>query len=148
MLSRSNCCLSFNNSLLNCDYIVYFLYSLDQYTQEQKKELIEVCPSKVFEFGSYHTLKDHPNPTSAVVVARPSDCIFCKECIFLSEEFRSSPEDPLGVSVQHSNSKFTFTVESTGALLAREIVRDALSALAEKIKYVKEETDKIKANMN
>jgi len=121
---------------------------LDQYTQEQKKEMIDVCPSKVFEFGSYHTLKDHPNPTSAVVVARPTDCIFCKECIFLSEEFRSNPEDPLGVSVQHSNTKFTFTVESTGALLAKEIVRDSLSALAEKIKGIKTEVKKIPSNSN
>lgn len=105
--------------------------------------MVEVCPSKVFEFGTYHTLRDHPNPTSAVIVARPADCIFCKECIFLAEEFRSNPEDPLGVTVQHSNTKFTFTVESTGSLLAREIVRDSLSVLAEKIKGIATEVGKV-----
>lgn len=49
------------------------------------------------------------------------------------EEFRRNPEDNLAVDVQHSTNKFYFTVEGTGALLAKDIVRSALRELAEKL---------------
>ncbi len=68
-----------------------------------------------------------------MVISRASDCIFCKDCIYALEEFRKSPEDPLAVEIKHSTNKFSFTVETTGALHAKEVVRDALQVLAYKI---------------
>ncbi len=76
---------------------------------------------------------DFDENTSTVVVRNPSSCIFCKECIFTTEEFRRQPEDKLSVDIQHSPDRFTFTVETTGALSAKEVVKDALSQLTEKI---------------
>jgi hypothetical protein len=49
------------------------------------------------------------------------------------EEFRRNPEDNLAVEVQHSTNRFFFTVEGTGALLAKDIVRYALRELADKL---------------
>jgi len=97
---------------------------LDQYTEEQKLALVDCCPSQVF---------DYDENTSSVVVKNPSSCIFCKECIFTTEEFKKHAEDKLSVDIQHSQDTFTFTVETTGALSAREVVKDALAQLSEKI---------------
>ncbi len=98
--------------------------SLDQYTEEQKQTLAECCPSQVFEYDP---------ETTTVVVKNPSACIFCKECIYTLEDFRRRPEDDLAVEIAHSPDKFTFRVETTGALLAREVFSDALSQLSEKL---------------
>jgi hypothetical protein len=37
------------------------------------------------------------------------------------------------VGVAHSQEKFTFTVETTGARTAKEVVKDALAALTMKL---------------
>ncbi len=63
------------------------LYSLDQYSDEQKLQLVEVCPVRVFEVDE---------AARAVVVARMQDCIFCRECVQLLEDFRKFPEEKLG----------------------------------------------------
>lgn len=97
---------------------------LDQYSEEQKLALVDCCPSQVFDFDEN---------TKTVFVKNQSSCIFCKECIFTTEEFRKHPEDKLSVEIQHCQDTFTFTVETTGALTAKEVVKDALAQLSEKI---------------
>jgi len=104
---------------------------LDDYTQEQKEELVNCCPTNVFEID---------DATGKVSIARANDCIFCKECIFTAEEHRVVPEDALGVSVEHSEEKFTFTVETTGAMEAKEVVLDALEVLEQKIMKLQKAT--------
>lgn len=94
------------------------------YTEAQKEQLANCCPSKVFEYD-----KD----AQTVVIKDAPACIFCKECIYTLEDFRAAPEDELAVSVAHSQDKFTFTVETTGALLAKDVVRDAISMMHEKL---------------
>ena len=71
--------------------------------------------------------------SGAVVITDSSMCIFCKECIYTLEDFRRSPEDKLAVEVRHSPDRFTFTVETTGALYAKEVVQDAMIQLSEKL---------------
>lgn len=71
--------------------------------------------------------------SGAVVITDASACIFCKECIYTLEDFRRSPEDKLAVEIKHSPDRFTFTVETTGALYAKEVVQDALIQLTEKL---------------
>lgn len=99
---------------------------MDQYTEEQKNGLVDCCPTKVFARSD--------DIGGIVTVANPTDCIFCKECIFTTEEYRRRPEDKLAVEVIHSPTKFSFTVETNGSLLAKEVVKDALSILTEKIR--------------
>jgi Fe-S-cluster-containing dehydrogenase component len=89
---------------------------------------VSCCPTNVFGFD------EHKN---TVVVKDEAACIFCKECIFTLEEFRKQPEDELAVSVQHSSSRFFFTVETTGALSPRDVVKDALAQLAEKLQRLR-----------
>jgi DNA-directed RNA polymerase II subunit RPB3 len=103
--------------------------SLDQYTEEQKTALEECCPSQVFGYDEN---------TKTVAVVNPSACIFCKECLFTTEDFRKKPEDKLAVQVKHSKEKFVFTVETTGALTAKEVVRDALAQLSRKLARLQE----------
>jgi len=97
---------------------------LDQYSEEQKLALVDCCPTQVFEYDEN---------TQTVQIRDASACIFCKECIFTTEDFRTSAEAPLSVHIEHSNKKFVFTVETTGALSARDVVKDALQQLQEKI---------------
>jgi DNA-directed RNA polymerase II subunit RPB3 len=97
---------------------------LDQYSEEQKLALVDCCPSQVF---------DYDENTQTVLVKNAAACIFCKECLFTTEDFRQRPEDRLAVGVAHSQEKFTFTVETTGARTAKEVVKDALAALTMKL---------------
>ncbi len=101
---------------------------MDEYSEEQKLSLVNSCPANVFTYDTH---------TESVLVVNPSDCIFCRECIFAIEEFRKRPEDILGVEIAHSSNKFTFSVEATGSLLASDIVRDGLQILAQKINTLK-----------
>jgi hypothetical protein len=66
------------------------IYSLDQYSEEQKEALEDCCPTQVFEYDEN---------TKTVSVKNPSACIFCKECLFTTEDFRKKPEDKLAVQV-------------------------------------------------
>lgn len=68
----------------------FFPLSLDQYTEEQKEALVDCCPTQVF---------DYDENTKTVSVKNPSACIFCKECLFTTEDFRKNPEDKLAVQV-------------------------------------------------
>lgn len=88
---------------------------------------MDCCPKDVFE---------HDETTNAVKIRKAADCIFCRECLYTLEDFRRAPEDLLGVEVLHSASKFTFTVETTGALEAKVVVKDALERLKEKLTSV------------
>jgi len=97
---------------------------LDEYTAEQKRILVDCCPTAVFQ---------QDEMTGVVTIRDAADCIFCKECIYTLEDFRQNAEDKLAVEINHCPDRFTFTVESTGALQAKDIVRNALSALNEKI---------------
>ena len=100
---------------------------MGQYTEEQRQELVDCCPKEVFDRDEY---------TGAVKIARAQDCIFCRECIYTLEDFRRLPEDPLAVEVIHNPDKFTFTVETTGALTAQQVVTDAISRLKEKLETI------------
>ena len=100
------------------------MVSLTDYTNEQKKSLVKSCPAEVFAYDEN---------AQTVVISNPSECIFCRECTYLMEEFRRHPEDNLAVEVQHSTNRFFFTVESTGAIQAKDIVRYALKEMMEKL---------------
>jgi len=43
---------------------------------------------------------DYDENTKTVSVKNPSACIFCKECLFTTEDFRKKPEDKLAVQVR------------------------------------------------
>ena len=102
--------------------------SLDQYTEEQKTGLVDSCPTKVFSMDEN---------SGAVVIANAPACIFCKECIYTLEDYRKAPEDKLAVEIKHSPDRFTFAVETNGALWAKEVVKAAFQVLEEKLTRLK-----------
>ena len=97
---------------------------MDQYTETQTQTLQMCCPTQVFQIDE---------TSKAIYIDRAADCIFCKECIFLLEDYRRAPEDKLGVEIKHSTNKFTFTVETTGSLTPKEVFKEALKALNDKM---------------
>jgi DNA-directed RNA polymerase II subunit RPB3 len=101
---------------------------LNEFHEDEKKLLVASCPKGVFEYDE---------TSQTVFISRAADCIFCRECIYTLEEIRKRPEDPLAVSVKHSQDKFIFTVETTGSLKAKEVVRMALQELSAKINRLK-----------
>lgn len=90
---------------------------------------MDCCPTRVFSYD---------DNTGAVFIERGDEakCMFCKECTFTAEDFRQTPEDALAVSVAHSSNRFTFTVETTGALSAKDVVSDALDVLMVKLSKI------------
>jgi len=114
-------------------YIFCFLkyFSLNDYTDDQKQSLVESCPTRVF---------DYDEDRDTVIISRPAECIFCRECIYTLEEFRKRPEDNLAVDVKHSSDKFTFTVETNGSLEAQEVVSIAIQELTAKLKRIEAST--------
>lgn len=85
------------------------------------------CPKEVFE---------RDENTGSVKIRQADECIFCRECIYTLEEFRKSPEDLLAVEIIHNPDKFTFTVETTGSLSAKDVVKDAIDKLREKLEKI------------
>lgn len=129
---------TWNPKYPNLIYYCTCLCSLNEFKDEEKQALVASCPRGVF---------DYDDTVGSVMVSRPADCIFCKECLFLLEDFRRRPEDPLAVSVEHCYERFTFTVETTGSLKAMDIVRSALTELAAKINRLKSSLHKVSGTM-
>jgi hypothetical protein len=125
--------LNFHHHICDSFLLIDFLLfcSLDQYSEEQKKGLVDCCPQAVFGYD---------NITKTVKIQNADSCIFCKECIYTTEEYRKAPEDHLAVSIKHSSDKFTFTVETTGSMKPQEVVKVAIEELLLKVqkfqKYV------------
>jgi DNA-directed RNA polymerase II subunit RPB3 len=107
---------------------------LDQVTLAQKMEFVGSCPTKVYELDG-----------DTIEIARPNKCTFCEECVRKAESILTgsrtgrillNPYDNF-VRVNTIKDHFTFTVESTGALSAMNIVSIALKVLAEKLEDLK-----------
>ena len=98
--------------------------ALDNYNAEEKKKLVDVCPTGVFRY-------DEDN--DRLLVANESSCMFCRECIYHLEDLPGRiQEDKLGVTVEHSTNHFHFTVETTGAHKAEDVVKRGLQVLRNK----------------
>jgi len=101
---------------------------LSDYSEEEKLTLVSKCPTGVFSYDEN---------IGNVVVSNPVECIFCKECLYYSEEVREQRkrlEDHLVVEVRHSQDKFYFTVETNGSLSAEQVITSALRELEAKLK--------------
>jgi DNA-directed RNA polymerase II subunit RPB3 len=111
---------------------------LADFSEDQKAAFANVCPTGVFQFNE-------GNRTVEIVDA--AACIFCKECIYYAEEARKDPNDPLVVEVKHSQDRFVFTIETTGALSPSEVVHDAFAVLQAKLKKMVRATMKLTAEL-
>ena len=90
-------------------------------TVEQKKEFVERCPRKVF---NYNDLKQQ------VEIENADKCNLCTECSKYCEEELDLTK---AVFIGENDQKYNFIVESTGALPPKDIVKRAFAILRTKI---------------
>lgn len=87
-------------------------------TGEAASELKALCPMDVFDIEDVDGV-----PTART--ARPRSCSVCRECV-------REPQWAERVELSRVKNHFIFSVESTGALPAERLVRDALGVLKQK----------------
>lgn len=106
-------------------------------TMEQKQELIEVCPDIILELddvtGSIKPVENYWEVST-----------YTEDLKTHQESLKKRKEDEDFVIIQHSTDKFVFTVESTGAMDADEIVMSALRVLKDRLTYLANEVENLK----
>ncbi|SOS79470.1 DNA-directed RNA polymerase I, putative [Plasmodium sp. gorilla clade G1] len=94
----------------------------EQLSYEEKKDLVNICPQKVFDIED----------SQQIFVKNPLSCSTCRVCI---EKY------PKKISFQKEKNHFIFTIESTGCFSAADIFKKALFILRQKVINVKEALD-------
>jgi DNA-directed RNA polymerase I and III subunit RPAC1 len=84
------------------------------------QDLKAMCPVDVFDIEDI-------GGTPTAVAARPRNCTMCRECIRLE-----GWNDGSRVKLLRKADHFIFSVESTGALPAQRIVKEAIKVLRDK----------------
>jgi DNA-directed RNA polymerase II subunit RPB3 len=106
-------------------------------TMEQKEELVDVCPDRILEL----------DPVSGnIVAAKNADemATFTEDLKFCQEGMKKRREDPDFVTVTQSENVFMFSVESTGAMDAEEILLSSLRVLKDRLNYLAQEVENLK----
>jgi DNA-directed RNA polymerase II subunit RPB3 len=106
-------------------------------TMEQKQELVDCCPDRILEIddvtGSFKASDDAWDTAT-----------FTEDLDFQQNSIKKRPEDDDFVTIKHSTEKFIFSVESTGAMDADEIVMSALRVLKDRLNYLAQEVENLK----
>jgi DNA-directed RNA polymerase II subunit RPB3 len=90
-------------------------------TAQWKQEFVRQCPSEVFAFVQ---------ADDSIAVKAPTFCTFCRQCQeWLEQQGRNDDKMTIG----EVEGKFSFVVESTGALKPQAIVLRALEILKGKL---------------
>ncbi|GMH57905.1 hypothetical protein TrLO_g13694 [Triparma laevis f. longispina] len=106
--------------------------ALTQLTQKQREQLVECCPDQILKIDD----------VTGQIILEPDfedRATFTEDLHYLQESMKKKPEDEDLITVKQSESKFVFTVESTGCMHAQEIVRSALRRMEEKLIMLKGE---------
>ncbi len=106
-------------------------------TMEQKQELVDVCPDRILQLdpvtGSIQAVEDAWDKVT-----------YTDDLYEYQQTIKKRPEEDDFVMVEPSQEKFIFTVESTGAMDAPEIVMSALRVLKDKLNYLAQEVENLK----
>ena len=105
-------------------------------TMEQKQELVDVCPDRILELDETENLVAAENAYEMAT--------FTEDLKMAQEAMKKRPEDEDFVSVVHSTDKFLFSVESTGAMDAEDILLSSLRVLKDRLNYLAAEVEKLK----
>ncbi|KAL3807088.1 hypothetical protein ACHAXA_002114 [Cyclostephanos tholiformis] len=106
-------------------------------TMEQKQELVDSCPDRILE------LDDVTGNLVAVENAFEL-ATFTEDLKMTQEAMKKRPEDEDYVSVVQSTDRFIFSVESTGAMDAEDILLSSLRVLKDRLNYLAAEVEKLK----
>lgn len=106
-------------------------------TLEQKQELVDACPDRILELDEI---------TGNLVQAENAYemATFTEDLAEKQESMKKRPEDDDFVHVVQSSDKFVFSVESTGAMDAEDIVLSSLRVLKDRLNYLAAEVEKLK----
>jgi DNA-directed RNA polymerase II subunit RPB3 len=108
-----------------------------QLSYEQKQALVDECSDGILEL----------DPVTGNLQPAPDawdKATFTEDLMFFQQSLKKRPEDDDFVTVTPSQEKFIFTVESTGAMAAQEIVMSALRVLKDKLNYLAQEVENLK----
>eukprot|EP00514_Thraustochytrium_sp_LLF1b_P009991 CAMPEP_0184550462 /NCGR_PEP_ID=MMETSP0199_2-20130426/20202_1 /TAXON_ID=1112570 /ORGANISM="Thraustochytrium sp., Strain LLF1b" /LENGTH=341 /DNA_ID=CAMNT_0026945339 /DNA_START=224 /DNA_END=1245 /DNA_ORIENTATION=+ len=103
--------------------------AIDELSDKQRKEFVASCPVDVYK------LEERSGKIS-VDEQKRRKCMFCDECVKLSDGWRTSVEDDPFVTVSTEPNKYIFSVETTGALKPEEVVFSALKVLQNKLQLL------------
>eukprot|EP00956_Cyclotella_meneghiniana_P020576 scaffold36478_cov69-Cyclotella_meneghiniana.AAC.17 len=106
-------------------------------TLEQKQELVEACPDRILEL-------DEITGNLVAVENAFEMATFTEDLKTTQNAMKKRPEDDDFVRVVQSQDKFVFSVESTGAMDAEEILMSSLRVLKDKLNYMAAEVEKLK----
>ena len=106
-------------------------------TMEQKAEIVECCPDKILEIDA---------SSGNIVAAQNADemATFTEDLKFTQAAMKKKREDPDFVTVTQSDNEFLFSVESTGAMDAEEILISSLRVLKDRLNYLAQEVENLK----
>ena len=106
-------------------------------TLEQKQELVEACPDRILEL-------DEITGSLVAVDNAYEMATYTEDLQSAQEAMKKRPEDDDFVKVEHSTDRFVFSVESTGAMDAEEILLSSLRVLKDRMNYLMAEVEKLK----
>jgi DNA-directed RNA polymerase II subunit RPB3 len=109
---------------------------VDKLKTNQKKEIVNSCPTKVFRY-------DERKET--IEIENPLNCTYCEECIIKIENYGIDRHK--AIKIGPKKDRFLFKVESTGSLKAEQIVGDAFKELKMKIIEVFKDVDQESKNI-
>jgi NADH dehydrogenase/NADH:ubiquinone oxidoreductase subunit G len=81
------------------------------------KEMVKRCPRKVYRYDSNVKMID---------IEDVNRCNLCNECVKYAQELKL---DSKAIRIDEDDTKFIYTVESTGALPPEEVVKKAFRIL-------------------
>ena len=109
----------------------------DTLTMDQKQMLVDVCPDRILEL----------DPVSGKIVEAEDAwevATYTEDLKSLQQSMKKKPEDDDFVTVEHSEDRFIFSVEGTGAMDAEEILMSSLRVLKERLHYLATQVDNLK----
>lgn len=106
-------------------------------THEQKQQLIDVCPDRILELDEV---------SGKIVVAENAWelATFTEDLKTLQNSMKKREEDDDFVTVEHSQDRFIFCVEGTGAMDAEDILMSSLKVLSDTLTNLRAEVDNLR----
>lgn len=101
-------------------YVMKPEINIDLKKVKDVKAVMDACPQHVMKVTG-----------GKLVISNSNDCSECRECI------RVAGED--AIKINHSNRDFIFTVDSFGNMKTKDILREALESLHEKVEEFEKE---------
>lgn len=106
-------------------------------TLDQKQELVDCCSDQILEL-------DEVTGELRAVENAWDVCTYTEDLAYTQAAMKKRAEDDDFVRVTQSTDRFVFTIESTGALDADEILLSALKVLKNRLQYLAQELDNLK----